>query len=142
LVNTSISSQSGAFTASFDLNPNANNIDSVTGFSAVVASAFTDLAAIVRFNSSGAIDAMNGSSYAANVVMPYSVGNVYHVRMQINVPNHSYDVYVTPQGGAETQLASGYAFRSTQAAVSVLNNLGIYDEVGSHQLLNLSVTAQ
>jgi hypothetical protein len=141
-INNSIASQSAIFTASFDLIPNANNIDTVTGFSTVPAAAFTDLAAIIRFNPSGVIDVMNVSSYAANVVMPYSAGNVYHVRMRIDVPNHRYDVYVTPPGGAETQLASGYAFRSPQAAVSVLNNIAIYGAVGSHQLLNLSVTTQ
>jgi hypothetical protein len=139
-INTSISSQTGAFTASFDLIPNANNIDSVTGFSAVPSAAFATLAAVVRFNESGNIDVRNGSSYAAKLVIPYSVGKVYHIRMQINVPKHLYDVYVTPPGGTETQLASGYAFRSEQATVSVLNNLGIFCDVGSFQVLNLLVT--
>lgn len=139
-INQSIASQTGAFTASFDLIPNANNIDSVTGFSAVPAASFTDQAVTVRFNASGAIDVRNGSSYAANVVMPYSAGNVYHIRMQIDVPNHRYDVYVTPQGGTVTQLASGYSFRTAQAGVTVLNNFSIYCDLGSHQVLNLLVT--
>jgi hypothetical protein len=139
--NKAIASQTGAFTASFDMIPSALNIDGVTGFSAVSAKAFTDLAAIVRFNTTGTIDARNGSAYAAKVAIPYSAGKVYHVRMQINVATHKYDVYVTSPGGAETQLSSGYAFRTEQAAVTVLNNLGIVADVGSHQVLNLSITS-
>jgi len=140
-LNQAIASQSGSFTARFDLIPNANNIDAVTGFSALPAKTWTDLAAVVRFNASGTIDARNGSSFAARVALPYSAGKVYHVRMQINVPTHRYDVYVTPAGGAETLLASGYAFRTEQAAVTQLNNLGIYSSVASHQLRNLSITS-
>ena len=140
-VNRSITAQYGAFTASFDLIPNATNIDAVTGLSAVTAAAYTDLAAVVRFNTSGTIDALNGTSYAANATVPYSVGSAYHVRMQVDVSNHLYDVYVTPPSGTEIQLASGYSFRTTQNTVTALNNLGMYDDIGSHQVQNLAITS-
>jgi len=139
--NQSIVSQSGTFTASFDMIPSANNINAVTGLSALQAKGYEDVATIVRFNPAGTIDARNGGVYAARVALPYSAGKVYRVRMLINVPTHRYDVYVTPPGLAETQLAAGYAFRTEQAAVSALNNLSTFAGAGSHQLLNLSVTA-
>ena len=37
-------------------------MDGVTGLSQVQAAAYTDLAAIVRFNNTGTIDARNGSA--------------------------------------------------------------------------------
>ncbi len=137
--NISIASQAGVFTASFDVIPNANNIDGLTVLSAVPAQAFADGATTVRFNTSGNIDARNGSTYAADVVVPYTAGNTYHVRMSVNVPNKVYDVYVTPPGGTEIHLATGYAFRTEQATVSVLNNLGVFADIGSYQLKNFTI---
>ena len=137
--NQPINSQSGTFTASFDLIPSANNIDAVTGFSPLAAKAYTDLATAIRFNTAGTMDVRNGSAYAAKVALPYSAGKTYRVRMVIYVPTHRYDVYVTPPGGAETQIAAGYAFRTEQAAATALNNVSIYAGIGSHQLLNLSL---
>jgi len=140
--NQSFASQSGVFTASFDMIPNAGNIDGVTVLSAVPAQSFTDGAAIVRFNTTGSIDARNGSSYAADVAVPYTAGSTYHVRMAVNVPNKTYDVYVTPLGGNEIHLASGYAFRTEQATVSVLKNLAVFAGVGSYQMSNFAIAAQ
>ena len=140
--NQSFASQSGVFTASFDMIPNAGDIDGVTVLSAVSAQSFTDGAAIVRFNTTGSIDARNGSSYAADVAVPYTAGSTYHVRIAVNVPNKAYDVYVTPLNGNEIHLASGYAFRTEQATVSVLNNLAVFADVGSYQMSNFAIAAQ
>ena len=139
--NKSITPQSGIFTASFDLVPNANNIDAVTGLSQAEAKAYGDMAAIVRFNNAGNIDARNGGAYTARVAYPYAAGKTYRVRMVVNVPTHRYDVYVAPQGGTETQLAAGYAFRTEQATASTLTNFTSYAGTGTQQVANLSVTA-
>ncbi|HEV2670990.1 MAG TPA: Ig-like domain-containing protein, partial [Gemmatimonadales bacterium] len=58
--NAAFDSQSGSFTAAFDATPNGSGIDAVTGLSQGAAAAYTDLAVIIRFNSSGTIDARNG----------------------------------------------------------------------------------
>lgn len=137
--NQPVSSQSGTFTASFDLIPGANNIDAVTGFSPLAAKAYSDLAAAIRFNTAGTMDVRNGSAYAAKTALSYSAGKSYRVRMLISVSTRKYDVYVTPPGGAEIQLAAGYAFRTEQAAATALNNVSIYAGTGSHQLQNLSL---
>src|SRR6185503_13690373 len=55
-----IAAQTGSFTATFDLVPTASNEEAVVGLSPVFADGFEDLAAIVRFNPSGMIDARNG----------------------------------------------------------------------------------
>lgn len=140
--NQSFTSQNGLFTATFDTIPNAANIDAVTVLSAAPALAYTDAATIVRFNSSGTIDVRNGSAYAADLVVPYSAGSTYHVRMAVNVTSHVYDVYVTPPGGTEIHLAAGYAFRTEQATVSALANIGVLASIGSHQVLNVAVAPQ
>lgn len=139
--NQSIAPQTGTFTATFDTIPNAAKIDAIAGFSAVAATGYANVAAIVRFNNSGTIDARNGSTYAAKVALPYSAGKSYKVRMVINVPTHRYDVYVTPAGGSETQIAAAYAFRTEQAAVTTLNTLSRYASSGTLQLQNLTVTS-
>jgi hypothetical protein len=140
--NQSFASQSGVFTASFDMIPNANNSDAVTVLSAVPAKAFSDGATIVRLNTSGYIDARKGSAYAADVVVPYIAGKTYHVRMSVNVSKHVYDVYVTPPGGTEIRLAAAYPFRTEQATVTALNNLGVFADIGSHQVFNFVLALQ
>ncbi|WP_235840161.1 fibronectin type III domain-containing protein [Citrifermentans pelophilum] len=137
--NSAIASKTGTFTATFDTIPNAAKINAVTGFSALAASRYEDVAALVRFNPTGTIDVRNGSTYSAKVALPYAAGKSYRVRMVINVPNHRYDVYVTPAGGTETQIAAAYAFRTEQAAATVLNNISLFAGTGSHQVLNLSL---
>ncbi len=138
--NQSFPSQSGVFTASFDMIPNANSIDGLTVLSASPIKAFSDGAAIVRFNTSGTIDARKGSAYAADKSVTYTSGKTYHVRMVVNVTKKVYDVYVTPQGGSEIHLATGYAFRTEQSGVSALSNLGVLCDVGSDKVLNFSIT--
>lgn len=137
--NKAIAPKTGTFTATFDTIPSAAKINAVTGFSALAASRYEDLAALVRFNPTGTIDVRNGSTYAAKVALPYSAGKSYRVRMVINVPYRRYDVYVTPAGGTETQIAAAYAFRTEQSAATVLNNISLFAGTGSHQVLNLSL---
>jgi hypothetical protein len=111
------------FTATFDAVPTQNLEDVTIGLSQGPAAGYTDLAAIVRFNSSGAIDVRNGSAYAALAHVPYTAGESYHVQMTVDVPSHSYTVHVTPPGGAAILLAQNYAFRTEQASVTSLGYL-------------------
>jgi uncharacterized protein YjdB len=129
--NSSIPSQTGAFEIQFDATPNNANMDAVVGLSNGAAAGFTNLAAIVRFNSTGTIDARNGGAFAAAVAIPYTAGTTYHFRLDVNIPSHSYDIYVTPAGSSEQRLGGGFAFRTEQATVSVLNNLGVFANVGT-----------
>ncbi len=72
------SSQSGAFSVSFDATPQANAIDSVIAFSPGAPSAYTDLAAIIRFSPAGIIDVRNGGTYAVDSLQAYSANSTYH----------------------------------------------------------------
>src|SRR5207245_2449775 len=73
--------------------------------------------------------------------IPYTPGTTYHFRLDVNLASHTYDIYVTPAGAVEQLLGRNFAFRTEQAALSVLNNLGLYAKVGSAAVCNSGVSA-
>src|SRR5437867_1042864 len=139
--NVAIPSPAGAFEAQFDATPTTANMNGVVGLANGPAADWTTLAAIVRFNPTGTIDARNGGDYAAATAIPYTPGTTYHFRLDVNLPAHTYDIYVTPAGASERLLGSRFAFRTEQAAVNLLNNLGVYTTAGSETVCNLKVAA-
>src|SRR5437773_6683281 len=139
-LNSPFTAQAGSFTAQFDATPNGASIDGVTGLSAGAAAGYADLAAIVRFNAAGQIDARNGAAYAAASVIPYTAGTTYRFRLVVDVPSHTYAAYVTPAGGTEATIGTGYAFRPEQAAVARLTNSTVYSDAGTHTVCNFAIT--
>jgi len=132
-VNYPFAPQAGVFTAIFYATPGTAGaqMDTVMALSNSTQSNpsdFTGSAALVRFNSSGTIDARSGSSYHASSFV-YSAGTAYRFRLVINTPQHMYSVYVTPSGGVETQLAQNYAFRTEQASLSTLSNFNMISDL-------------
>jgi|CXWL01.1.fsa_nt_gi hypothetical protein len=138
---TPIAAQSAPFAASFTAIPAAANIDGLIGLSQGSATGFTSLAAIVRFNTAGSIDARNGGAYAAATKITYAPGAQYRFRLTVDPAARKYSVYVTPPGAAETALATNYAFRSEQSAVSTVNNWSLFAGVGSVQVCGFTLTA-
>ena len=124
-------SETGTFTATFDAIPQGNDLDANVALSQNAPAAYTDLAVIVRFNPSGNIDVRNGSTYAAAYTQPYTAGSTYHFRVVVNVPAHTYSVYITLPGSSEQTLASNYAFRSEQASATSLNYWTSYEDSAS-----------
>jgi poly(beta-D-mannuronate) lyase len=120
--NASFASQSGGFTAEFDATPSASPVNSVVGLSQGAQTTYTGLAAIVRFNPTGQIDARNGGAYAAAAAINYSAGVTYHFRLAVDVATHRYSAFVTPPGESERTIGSGFAFRTEQSGVTSLNN--------------------
>ncbi len=138
--NTPVALQSGIFTAEFDATPNAAFMNGVVGLSSGPAGGYSSLAAIVRFDDdSGHIDARNGGTYTSDTAVPYTVGTTYHFRLVINVPAHTYTIYVTPDGSTEKILGTNYLFRTEQSAVGSLDNWALYAGAGSHQVCNFTV---
>ena len=114
--NTPFDTQAGGFAIEFDATPYGANLDAIVGVSDGAASSFADVAAIVRFNASGAIDARNGDSYSAANAIPYAASTTYRVRLEVNVPAHTYSAFVNGQ-----TLAENFAFRSESQGVGSLN---------------------
>jgi hypothetical protein len=116
------------FVVEFDAKPSSNNIDAVIGFSDGRAEAYTNLAVIVRFFTNGYLDVRRGGAYTNDRVIAYSANSNYHFTVSVNVERHTYSVCVAPTGSIATiqVLARDYDFRSAQAAVPQLNNLGAF----------------
>ena len=139
--NVSLAAQTGSFTAAFDATPAAANIDGISGVSNGAASAFTSLAAAVRFNNTGMIDARNGGAYAAASAIPYVAGMAYHFNLVVNVPAHTYSAYVTQGANAQQLIGANYAFRTEQSAATTLNNFSMTADIGSFTDCNVVAAA-
>jgi hypothetical protein len=139
--NNAFTAQTGQFTAEFDASADRAGTDAVVGLSKGNASSYDHLAAIVRFNEAGTIDARNGNTYAAAAQVAYEPGTKYHFRMVVDVAKRQYDVYVTPAGGSEVLLANDFAFRSSQSGVTSLNNWATFNRLGDVSVSNFKVTA-
>ncbi len=137
--NNGISSQTGEFTVNFSATPAQNDENVVIGLSNGPAAAYTDLAAIARFNPTGQIDVRNGSNYQADATVNYTAGTTYEFTMVIDPTTQTYSVYVTPAGGSQIVLAQNYAFRTEQANTTMLNNFGGYSLVGAADVTNVSI---
>jgi hypothetical protein len=124
-VNTPFTNQTGVFSVRFEATPALAPIDSVIGISSGPTNAFSGFAVLARFNPAGNIDARNGGLYAADNVIPYAANVKYQFRLAINVPDHTYSVFVTAPGGVEQTVGTNFSFRTEQAAVTNLNNWAV-----------------
>ena len=134
--NTRFTAQAGSPTVKFNATPSANGINTVVGLSNGPQSIYTGLAAIVRFNPSGFIDAYNGTGYSALTSVPYNGGTKYSFWFQLNIPAQTYNVYVTPEGGSQVQIGANYAFR---LSAPTLNNVTYHAETGSDHVCSFNL---
>jgi hypothetical protein len=134
--------QSGRFRVELDATPSADALDAAVGFSASEAASFTALAAIVRFNADGMIDVRDGSGYRANAPYAYAAGHRYHLLILIDTSAHTYWVSVREGGGAYTEIATAYAFRTEQASVTRLNHVAakVDSAAGPLEVCDVSIT--
>lgn len=141
--NQTFPDQTKMFHAEFDATPSASSIDAVVGLGAGSASQFAQLAAIVRFNPGGTLDARDGSTYRADVTQPYQAGQSYHLRLDVDVRTHTYSVWLRDDFGGYTALARDYAFRTEQAGVTHLDNVAskIDSAAGTLQICAFQVVA-
>ena len=139
-LNNSFAAQTGTFTYVVSARPSATDADTILGLTNGPASAFTSIAACVRFSPAGFIDIRNGGAYAAAASIPYLPGTNYSFRFVVNVASHTYSAYVTPEGGAETTIGLNYAFRTEQAGVTQLNNLTANTASGTTQVCNFGIS--
>jgi hypothetical protein len=125
----------GPFTVQFQAYPHSQGggpptIDGVLGLSDGQADAFTRLGPIVRFNPNGGIDARDGAAYVGN--FPYRDGvGPFEFQMLIDISTHRYSVWVRHLDAINKPfevLGTDLAFRSEQAGVTRLDNLGGFVE--------------
>jgi len=130
-----ISTQKGTFTAFFDAVPHTANMDGLIGIQNGIAVGYRSLACNVRFYRNGLIDARNGEGYGTRTVS-YTAGTSYHFRLVIDVPAHTYSIYVTPSGGTEVVFGT-YAFRTEQSNVTQLTGWSVISDVGAFTVSNI-----
>lgn len=137
--NAPIAPQNGSFTVEFDASPSAAGIDGVAGLSLGAASAYAHLAAAVRFNNSGRIDARNGGVYSADSIIPYAAGASYHFRLVVDIASHRYSVFVRTGASPEETVGTNFAFRTEQSGVSGLDSLGLFASGGAETVCGLAL---
>jgi hypothetical protein len=138
-MNVPLQQQIGNFRVTYVANAAAANVDGVTGLSSGAAGDFSNLAAVIRFNSNGTIDAMNGAAYTAASVIPYSSRVNYKFIMDVHVAQHTYSAYVMI-GSVQTTIGTNLAFRAAQMGVTNLNNVGTMTAPGSTTVCSIEVT--
>ena len=109
--NTSFDEQSGTFSAEWQVTPVTADADALIGLARGAQDDWSGMSTAVRFNTNNTIDAMNGGTYGAAAAITYTPGQLYHIRMVVDVAARRYSAYVRPDGGAEQTIAENYAFR-------------------------------
>lgn len=145
--NNIIEPQTETFTASFDIVPTAQRLNSAV--SLLQGKAIMDgwglLSAIVRLNDQNKFDVRDGSVYKADADLAYVVGTKYSVIMDVNVPAQTYTVSIMPEGGSEVVVATDYAFRVVADTITTFAQLtivgGIWGgTIGEVQVTNFEIT--
>lgn len=135
--------QTGRFHVELTATPSAGDVDAVIGLSRGAASHWAHLAATVRFNPAGFVDARAGNVYRADVAYPYFPGTTYFVRFDVDLGARTYSVWLKTSAGDFYQpVARDYPFRTEQAAAAVLDHAAAYLEPshpGSLALCELAV---
>lgn len=133
--------QTGKVTLEFDAIPQAARMDGVVGTCSTSASTYASLVAYVRFNNNGFIDARNGGGFTGSTIA-YDAGKKYRVRLAVNIPAHTYNAYVKPEGGTEVAIGQNLAFRDTQSNANSLSWLSSYSQAGSIEVSNIRINPE
>jgi hypothetical protein len=134
----SFGNNSGSFSVEVDATPGSGDEDALVGLAAGAPATYSDLAAIVRFNTDGMIDVRDGASYRADVDVPYRAGEERHLRFDVDTVNHRYSVTDLAGEWGGYSLASGYAFRTERANAPSLAAYGVkVDDGGPLDVCNV-----
>lgn len=128
--------ETGSFRVAYDATPSATKMNAVSGVSYGFANEYTDLAAAVRFNLNGSIDARNGSTFSASNYIPFSKGVTYHFIFDVNIATHTYSIYVVA-GSTQKTVGANFKFRTEQSARKHLNSVGGLSATGSLSVCNV-----
>jgi len=139
--NTAFPAHSGTFTATFDMTPSTSGISGLVGLSLGAQTANTGFANIVALSTAGFFQVRDGGAYFTSTI-PYAGGNAYHIRLAINVTNHTYSAFVTSPGGSEQTIRAGAAFRTEQNTVTSLDHWGVKDSTAGSTLKVCSFNVQ
>ncbi|MBR5536023.1 MAG: glycoside hydrolase family 28 protein [Clostridia bacterium] len=97
--------------------------DSFIGFTAsnVIPTGWNSFPVIVRLRPEGIFDARNGAEFTYTNKVSYEANKDYFVRVETDVEEKRYNVYVTDEEGETTLLANNFSFRHDAPSI---NNIG------------------
>ncbi len=112
-------------TTEFDLIPTKNNINGLIGYTDenISINGFDSLAVLIRMNSAGQFDVLNGNDYEADAILNYTASTNYHVKVEANISTNIYSVWINAEGQQPVQIAQEYSFNSAGPQVSKLNKI-------------------
>ena len=130
--------QTSNFTWTFRASATPAGSDVVIGLSSTPVSAFSQLAAGMRFSTANVIDAVNGASFGAVNAFTYVPGTTYEFVCTVNVATKTYSATVSQIGGSPVTIANNYAFRQQ---ATELDNVGMIADVGGGTVSQMSFGA-
>ncbi|MEO9476202.1 MAG: Ig-like domain-containing protein [Cyclobacteriaceae bacterium] len=119
-VNTSITTQTSNFSIEFDVTP-SHNLHTEIGLSDGSVSHSNDVAAVVRFKS-GKIHSRDNQGWPSTNI-PFSAGETYHIKMDVDLSNHTYDVFANKLGDSPSQIANDNDFHSNSSSITQIDKL-------------------
>jgi unsaturated chondroitin disaccharide hydrolase len=127
----------GTRTVNFDATPSTGTVDGSIDYAdtSTTVTGFGSLAMQVRFNPAGYFDVRNGGSFNKTTQVNFSANTKYHVRIVANMNAYTYNVYITPNGGSETQIASNYAFRTGCPTTNDIGKLFVVSEAANNLIM-------
>jgi glucose/arabinose dehydrogenase len=134
-LNAPFANQTGQFSMEFDVTPVSTTsplVNVTIGFSDGPRGGLPGQAGAIIFTAPatgpGKIQArgFTGGEPAAGVAPPYTVGQTYHFRLEVNITTHTYDAYYTAPGQPEALLQAGLRFRVEHQFITQLNNWGVF----------------
>ena len=132
--NISTPNYNANFTAELDATPSSSASNGVVGLSNGWAASYDHLATSVRFNTSGKIDAINGTTYGSREVVSYTGGTTYRVRFVVALTAKTYSAFVKVGAGVEDTIAYNYKLRNRQSFIKKINNIGHKATTGTLQV--------
>jgi hypothetical protein len=114
----------GGFTATFAVTPSSAAMYASLGFFAPASSGQPALSSLIKFNSTGVIQARDGDTFAPSAV-PYAAGETYQFRLVENLPAATYSVFATPPGASEIPLGTNLQVPTDQRGATTLTGWGI-----------------
>jgi uncharacterized repeat protein (TIGR03803 family) len=128
-------SATGTFTATFDATPNASGLTAYIGMTSGAQSSKNTAAWLVKFHSTGNIEATNGTSFSSTNTISWVSGSTYHFRVVVNLTVGTYSVYVTPPGQTEQTVATNFA---VQVSATSLDHWGLQDTAASMEVCSFA----
>lgn len=140
--NTAFPVESGHWDIYIDAWPQSANLDAVVGLTHGAATTYSKLAAIVRFNPSGYVDARDGGTYRAYQSVPYRAGYQYTLWFDVDTTAGTYTAAVIYPDGSDHYVAYDYAFRTEQTGITAFDTIGQKVDSGDSYVLTGNVMSE